>query len=132
MLWADAICINQDDVQEKGHQVNMMGKIYTKAIGVIVWLGQDYEGHAKRAFGLVERLLTDMSHHILPNPEAVYNYNGIRPEDIEDWDAWASMGKISQNEWFFVFGFFKKLGWPQEGFCFAADLQLVGTRGSLP
>jgi hypothetical protein len=28
ILWVDAICINQSDVKEKGHQVASMGKIY--------------------------------------------------------------------------------------------------------
>lgn len=27
-LWIDALCINQDDTNEKNHQVKMMGKIY--------------------------------------------------------------------------------------------------------
>ncbi|KAF3759966.1 hypothetical protein M406DRAFT_269812 [Cryphonectria parasitica EP155] len=30
-LWADAICINQDDVQEKNHQVPLMTEIYSSA-----------------------------------------------------------------------------------------------------
>jgi hypothetical protein len=40
MLWVDAICINQSDVKEKGHQVASMGKIYGDAWSVVVWLGQ--------------------------------------------------------------------------------------------
>lgn len=38
-LWVDAICINQDDVAEKNHQVPLMGDIYGFAGGVHVWLG---------------------------------------------------------------------------------------------
>ncbi|KAH7255136.1 heterokaryon incompatibility protein-domain-containing protein, partial [Fusarium redolens] len=38
-LWVDAICINQSDVQEKSQQVAMMGETFTKALGVISWLG---------------------------------------------------------------------------------------------
>jgi hypothetical protein len=38
-LWADAICINQSDQKEKAIQVSMMGKIYSNAQTVIVWLG---------------------------------------------------------------------------------------------
>lgn len=40
-LWIDAICINQDDLKEKGHQVGRMGQIYRDAAQVIVWLGED-------------------------------------------------------------------------------------------
>ncbi|KAM0553381.1 hypothetical protein ACHAPJ_007395 [Fusarium lateritium] len=39
LLWTDAICINQDDDDEKGHQVNLMGDIYTAAEEVLIWLG---------------------------------------------------------------------------------------------
>lgn len=37
-LWVDALCINQQDDQERGHQVSMMGSIYQNA-EVICWLG---------------------------------------------------------------------------------------------
>jgi hypothetical protein len=39
LLWADAICINQDDIDERNIQVNMMSEIYTKAASVAIWLG---------------------------------------------------------------------------------------------
>ncbi|KAM6511811.1 hypothetical protein FALCPG4_016804 [Fusarium falciforme] len=38
-LWADAICINQDDPNEKNHQVPFMKDIYSQAEIVICWLG---------------------------------------------------------------------------------------------
>ncbi|PSN72337.1 heterokaryon incompatibility, partial [Corynespora cassiicola Philippines] len=38
-LWIDAICINQRDLAEKGHQVQAMGHIYRKAKEVLIWLG---------------------------------------------------------------------------------------------
>jgi hypothetical protein len=39
-LWVDAICINQEDVLERNHQVGMMSSIYTFASSVRVWLGE--------------------------------------------------------------------------------------------
>ncbi|KAK0716794.1 heterokaryon incompatibility protein-domain-containing protein, partial [Lasiosphaeria miniovina] len=44
ILWVDAICINQDDKDEKGRQVQLMAKIYSKASRVIVWLGEEADG----------------------------------------------------------------------------------------
>ncbi|KAF2105436.1 heterokaryon incompatibility protein-domain-containing protein, partial [Lophiotrema nucula] len=38
LLWVDALCINQSDGEEKGHQVRMMGNIYSGAERVICWL----------------------------------------------------------------------------------------------
>jgi hypothetical protein len=41
MLWIDALCINQDDMMERNHQVARMGDIYRNATRVIVWLGRE-------------------------------------------------------------------------------------------
>ena len=40
MLWIAAICINQDDNDEKSAQVSLMADIYRKATSVCVWLGE--------------------------------------------------------------------------------------------
>lgn len=42
-LWVDAICINQQDVTEKGHQVTQMRRIYQDANRVVVLLGESSE-----------------------------------------------------------------------------------------
>jgi hypothetical protein len=42
-FWIDAICINQEDDDEKGSQVYMMTDIYKAAQSVIVWLGESDE-----------------------------------------------------------------------------------------
>jgi hypothetical protein len=41
VLWIDAICIDQQNVKERGHQVGFMGKIYKLADRVVVWLGPE-------------------------------------------------------------------------------------------
>ena len=46
ILWADAICINQSDNDEKSHQVKNMGPIYATAATVNVWLGNEDVGEA--------------------------------------------------------------------------------------
>lgn len=39
ILWIDALCIKQDDMNERNHQVSQMGKIYENASCVVAWLG---------------------------------------------------------------------------------------------
>ncbi|SMR49464.1 unnamed protein product [Zymoseptoria tritici ST99CH_3D1] len=39
VLWIDAICINQTDIEEKNRQVLLMREIYTHSSRTIVWLG---------------------------------------------------------------------------------------------
>lgn len=43
VLWIDAICINQDDVDERNQQVERMTDIYTLAHRVVAWLGDEDE-----------------------------------------------------------------------------------------
>jgi hypothetical protein len=38
-LWIDAICINQDDISERNHQVTQMGTMYKNAVRCVAWLG---------------------------------------------------------------------------------------------
>lgn len=38
IIWADGICINQDDIEERSLQVQYMMNIYSRASQVIVWL----------------------------------------------------------------------------------------------
>ncbi|KAH8668989.1 heterokaryon incompatibility protein-domain-containing protein [Xylariales sp. PMI_506] len=39
LLWVDALCINQEDVDERSHQVRLMRDIYGRATCVLAWLG---------------------------------------------------------------------------------------------
>lgn len=39
-LWVDAICIDQRNIHERGHQVGLMRDIYSKAKQVLIWLGE--------------------------------------------------------------------------------------------
>ncbi|KAI0107265.1 heterokaryon incompatibility protein-domain-containing protein [Nemania sp. FL0031] len=41
VLWIDAICIDQEDAKERGHQVQLMSRIFSQAERVIVWLGEE-------------------------------------------------------------------------------------------
>ncbi|KAK6846093.1 hypothetical protein PG987_001281 [Apiospora arundinis] len=63
-VWVDAICINQDDAQERSYQVTLMRNIYTTAVGVIIWLGPSQPStrqawEAMRSIDQYERFLLD-------------------------------------------------------------------------
>ena len=38
-LWADAICINQNDIEERNQQIKLFKDIYSNATRVLAWLG---------------------------------------------------------------------------------------------
>jgi hypothetical protein len=42
-IWADALCINQQDFDERAQQVRLMGEIYAKAHRILLWLGLENE-----------------------------------------------------------------------------------------
>lgn len=39
-LWIDSICIDQDNIEERGHQVDLMPQIYTRARKTYIYTGQ--------------------------------------------------------------------------------------------
>ncbi|KAF9237218.1 heterokaryon incompatibility protein-domain-containing protein [Melanogaster broomeanus] len=56
-VWADGICINQQDTKERNEQVKIMKDIYERAEGVHIWLGDDEEKDTLKAFDLIQKLI---------------------------------------------------------------------------
>ena len=54
-IWIDAVCINQEDLQEKGVQVGYMKDVYQGADQVFIWLG-DEEADSTLAFEQLRKL----------------------------------------------------------------------------
>ena len=50
VMWVDALCISQTDIEEKSQQVQQMGNIFKSAQRVLVWLGE----HADESEALFE------------------------------------------------------------------------------
>jgi hypothetical protein len=53
-LYADALCINQADMDERSSQVQLMAEIYRNAQRVVIWLGQDGSGSAGLAMNWIK------------------------------------------------------------------------------
>jgi Heterokaryon incompatibility protein (HET) len=66
LLWIDALCINQDNGEEKEQQVPIMDKIYSHSLFTTVFLGQSPLPEAQNK----------KREDILP-----YQFDGIRPQD---------------------------------------------------
>ena len=58
-LWADAICINQMDDEEKTLQVRLMQNIFSHADHVVAWLGEGSES-VKPGFAFIRELSATM------------------------------------------------------------------------
>ncbi|CAI0644326.1 unnamed protein product [Colletotrichum noveboracense] len=56
-LWADALCINQFNLEERNHQVQNMRDIYASSTETVIYLGNDDGGTTNlSAWNLLERL----------------------------------------------------------------------------
>ena len=59
LIWVDALCINQQDLSERNHQVQLMRQIFTSAVTVNIWLGLPFPG-AQDALQLLGKLAEGM------------------------------------------------------------------------
>jgi hypothetical protein len=86
ILWVDAICINQQDIEEKNLQVPMMRSIYRCATSVISWFGHGDERVAKA--------ITWTQYHILhQTSEATHEWSEM--ETIASTDDNGQLVKVS-------------------------------------
>ncbi|KAM0431395.1 hypothetical protein ACHAPT_005372 [Fusarium lateritium] len=99
VLWIDAICINQDDNQEKLLQVQRMGRIFSSAAHVIAWLGEPSPGLDKAwsdvvAIGEVISSARGCDEDNFPDTDLAhgrYSPDDLRAEGVDfdaiDWNA---------------------------------------------
>ncbi|KAF6812498.1 heterokaryon incompatibility protein [Colletotrichum plurivorum] len=118
-IWADAICINQADMEERGEQVQLMREIYSRAEGVVVWLGPDAEGRAARAVPLMGAIYDACQGHALskgvellsmahftPATESQDGLAGVSISDIAaaglipDEASWDALRWLLSRPWF--------------------------------
>jgi hypothetical protein len=81
ILWIDALCINQDDLGERNHQVAQMGMIYEQSSRVIIWMGYLNTSERDRDTAIAVRFLRGIK---LNSSEFVYRPN----------QPWGSLAKL--------------------------------------
>jgi hypothetical protein len=59
-LWIDSICINQENADEKGHQVGMMCQTCTKTFRNLIWLGP-YDATFVTSINAMEAILQEIA-----------------------------------------------------------------------
>jgi hypothetical protein len=87
-IWIDAICINQQDNEEKYHQVQHVGEVYRDAKLVVVWLGpsKDNRNLATQSIPALSRTMRTIP-FLIPNTE-------LHPYDLprENKPIWLGLG----------------------------------------
>lgn len=99
-LWIDAVCINQEDPNERASQVAIMGDIYRQAQQVIIFLGTA-DDTSTRAMDLLQltRGFIQANGDVLP---------ALRIEDFEKRSlgagippaSWAAVARLLSRPWF--------------------------------
>ena len=82
VLWVDALCINQLDLQERALQVSRMDQIYGRASQVVVWLGEGWQG-SDIAMGFLRSLGADKTLHLNPELKPSISIDGLNLDSIE-------------------------------------------------
>lgn len=97
-VWADAICINQSNDEEKAGQVPLMGKYYSEARSVLIWLGPSGT-HTDLVLDRIEVL--NKSLQAIENPLLVTNET-LRSHGLPDRDSpiWQGIGESFARHWF--------------------------------
>ncbi|UNI24789.1 hypothetical protein JDV02_010513 [Purpureocillium takamizusanense] len=95
-IWADQICINQEDLAERSQQVRLMNAIYRGAARILVWLGRD-EGVAEDAARMVRDLdavFRDEERH------RVFKRAHSEELHLRRREPWVPLSKMTRLPWF--------------------------------
>lgn len=75
ILWIDALCIDQQNHEERNHQVQMMARIYNGATQACIWLGEDNDDSTK-AIDFIQYVI---QHHFT---SLLYGQNLLLPRSL--------------------------------------------------
>ena len=92
-LWVDAICINQDDTQEREKQVRIMGQIYSTATKVLIWLG-DGPDNVEEAFLFINKFEDGLDMY---SSEVIHSMHRINANNSA---LWRALSLILNKPWF--------------------------------
>jgi Heterokaryon incompatibility protein (HET) len=92
VIWADAICINQRDVQERSHQVSMVGSIYANARTVYLCMGDDPDGGASNVLSILKEAKPYVDRRDIPA--------FLQSENIKNDKRWFAAGTLTRQPWF--------------------------------
>ncbi|KAF5568274.1 heterokaryon incompatibility het-6 [Fusarium napiforme] len=92
LVWADALCINQKDRDERSQQVQLMPYIYSNADSVAIWLGPE-ENDSIRAVSLLDAIATT------GEPFGSSNISKILAAGAENGDLLAVVSLFGREYW---------------------------------
>ncbi|KAF2028418.1 hypothetical protein EK21DRAFT_101877 [Setomelanomma holmii] len=115
-IWADLICIDQDNLDEKSHQVAIMGTIYRHASRVLIHMGIDDKGHGEQVCSLLADVVPIINAIRASIPEGWNTFPHPGPDDTILTDArWDSLRMLLDVTWFSRGWVVREAGFAQHG-----------------
>lgn len=104
-LWIDALCINQQDLAEKGEQIKLMSKIYSQAYAVCAWLGGE-DLYSQSAMEVIRRVNGDVNEKNFPSS----TWQEFRMYDIRDPRPYKTVGMpyTAVDDWLKLYAFINR------------------------
>jgi hypothetical protein len=108
LVWIDAICINQADLEEVRNQVAMMQEIYANAAGLLIWLGR-HDKFSCQAIPLIKQL-SGAAEFLIPDDEEIsfdmiQSIGNLRDEEFF---AMAGITPFTHTDWSSISSFFSR------------------------
>jgi hypothetical protein len=135
IVWIDAICINQKDLDERSQQVSLMRKIFSHASNVVIWLGKD-NGSASRAIAVVQkaahyarveagcdRMISDQISFEEPSSELKLQ----RDLPASHHSDWTAVDWLFRHDWFLRVWVLQEFAAAQNPIMMIGDLSLPGS-----
>ena len=97
-LWIDRICINQDDIEERASQVQLMHAIYRRCRQGLVWLGMD-EPNTEEAFECARFIHKNAFGKETPRT-ILAQYRSPAVSSAQLRNALKSLAKLTYRPWF--------------------------------
>ncbi|KAF9767656.1 hypothetical protein IL306_015155 [Fusarium sp. DS 682] len=118
-IWADALCINQEDLDERAAQVKLMGRLYKSANQVLAWVGK-YDRLSELAIEAMGMILDF-------DATRLHDQGSYYPDQEEV--TMSSIPKMTVLHWFALFSFFQRLwfrrAWVAQEVVFAKHITMV-------
>jgi hypothetical protein len=103
-LWIDAICVNQQDFKERGHQVERMADVYRKADQVVVWLGPESDNSALAITTIYDlSLCIDVDwrdYSMKPSSQGESHWADLEENFPYDDETWLAISHLVKRKWF--------------------------------
>lgn len=136
LLWIDAICVNQDDSEERSAQVQLMRDIYSRTWRVVVWFGEDEGDQGEKALAIVKRAAEYCCQELELSLEEVFTwerYGGgrLKAEYVIDrhdlgFPEWTD-SSWHAVQWLFANNWFERI-WVVQEVAFAPAIILLGSQ----